>query len=113
MRKILVTLLTAAACATPFAHAEGTPITVEFKYDSSLLSNEAGAKKVLRSIKRQAKKACAFRMPVTGMPTFDRDCSDDLTEKAVSEIRLAAAQDGQAVTFVFASADTDDAILTR
>lgn len=107
MRKTLVTLFAAAALASPFAHAEGTPITVELKYDSNLLATEAGAKSVLKSIKAQAKEACSFNMPVTGMPSFDRECRDDLVEKAIGEIRLAALEEGQALTYVFASVETD------
>lgn len=105
MRKTVATLLAAAALAAPFAQAEGTPITVKFKYDATLLSSETGAKAVLKSIKEQAVEACAYKKPVYGAPTFDRACRDDLVSKAVSEIRLAALEDGRATTYVFASLD--------
>ncbi len=113
MRKALVSLFAAAAIAAPLAHAESTPITVELKYDSTLLATEAGAKTVLKSIKRQATKACAFVMPVTGMPTFDRGCRDDLVDKAIGEIRVAALEDGQALTYVFASLDIESDVTAR
>ncbi|MEO1659651.1 MAG: UrcA family protein [Pseudomonadota bacterium] len=113
MRKALVSLFAAAAIAAPFAHAEGTPITVELKYDSTLLATEAGAKSVLKSIKQQATQACAFTMPVTGMPSFDRSCRDDLVDKAIGEIRVAALQDGQALTYVFASVDVETDVTAR
>lgn len=113
MRKALVSLFAAATLAAPFAHAEGTPITVELKYDSTLLATETGAKSVLKSIKKQAAEACAFVMPVTGMPSFDRVCRDDLVNKAIGEIRLAALEDGQALTYVFASLDTKTNVSAR
>ena len=47
MRKILATLFAAAAFAAPLAYSEGTPITVNLEYDSTLLATEAGAKTVL------------------------------------------------------------------
>ncbi len=107
MRKTVATLIAAVALAAPFAQAEGTPITVSFTYDSTLLSTEAGAKSVLKSIKDQATTACSFIKPVTGVPTYDRACRDDLVEKAIGEIRLAALQDGQATTYVFASLEAE------
>lgn len=107
MRKTFVTLIAAAAVAAPFAQAEGTPITVELTYDSKLLATEAGAKSVLKSIKQQAAEACSYAMPVTGSPTLDRACRDDLVDKAVGQIRLAALEDGQATTYVFAALETE------
>jgi len=106
MRKILATLFAAAAFAAPLAYSEGTPISVELRYDSELLSTEAGAKSVLKSIKEQAKDACTYVRPVTGTITYDRECSKDLVEKAIGEIRLAALEDGREATYVFASVET-------
>lgn len=109
MRKTLASAILAATCAAPMvAHAEGTPITVKFQYDGTLLATEAGAKAVLDSVKLQAKEACSYNKPVTGMPTYDRDCQIDLVEKAISEIRLAAVELGQPATFVFASLEADE-----
>lgn len=113
MRKTVATLITAVALAAPFAHAEGTPITVEFKYDSTLLATEAGAKTVLASIKGQATEACSFKQPITGLPAFDRACRTDLVEKAVGQIRVAAVEGGQAATYVFASLETEPETLAR
>lgn len=106
MRKTLVTLFAAAAFAAPFAQAEGTPITVELEYDSALISTESGAKVVLKSIEAQAKEACSYAAPITGTAIFDRACRDDLVEKAIGEIRLAAIENGQDATYVFASVET-------
>jgi len=113
MRKTVATLITAVALAVPFAHAEGTPITVQFNYDSTLLATEAGAKAVLVSIKEQATEACAFSKAITGMPTYDRDCRNDLVEKAIGQIRVAAVEEGQAATYVFAALDTESKTLAR
>ena len=113
MRKTLVTLITAAAIAAPLAHAEGTPITVELKYDSALLATESGAKSVLRSIKQQAKEACSYSMPVTALPTFDRTCRDNLVNEAIGKIRLAALEEGQAASYVFASLEDAGDTLTQ
>lgn len=113
MRKTVATLIAAAALAAPFAHAEGTPITVQFTYDGSLLATESGAKSVLKSIKEQATDACSFKAPVTGIPTYDRDCRDDLVKKAVGEIRLAALEEGQTTTYVFASLETEAETVAR
>ena len=107
MRKILATLFAAAAFAAPLAYSEGTPITVDLKYDSTLLATEAGAKTVLKSVKEQAKDACSFKRPVTGVITYDRACTNDLVDKAIGQIRLAAIEEGQAVTYVFASVETE------
>lgn len=105
MRKTVATLLAAAVMVAPFAQAQGTPITVKLTYDSNLLSSESGAKVVLKSIKKQATQACSYKKPVFGTPSFDRACRDNLVEQAISEIRLAALEDGQATTYVFASLD--------
>ena len=113
MRKTLVTLIAAAAMAAPFAHAEGTPITVKIKYDSALLATESGAKAVLKSIKQQATEACSFNMPLKGLPTFDRECRDNLVDQAVGKIRLAALEEGQAASYVFASLEDAGESLTQ
>ena len=113
MRKTIVTLLAAAALAVPFAYAEGTPITVELKYDSTLLATESGAKSVLKSIKKQAADACSYSMPVTALPTFDRTCRDNLVNQAIGKIRLAALEDGQAASYVFASLEDSADTLTQ
>ena len=113
MRKTIVTLLATAAMTVPFAHAEVTPITVEFQYDSNLLATEAGAKQVLKTIKVQAKDACTYAKPVSGAASFDRACRDDLIKKAISEIRLAAIEEGKAATLVFASLETDAEIVAQ
>ncbi|MEP1143002.1 MAG: UrcA family protein [Henriciella sp.] len=113
MRKTLVTLFAAAAIAAPFAQAEGTPITVELTYDSTLLATDAGAKSVLKSIKAQAQEACTYVRPVTGAITYDRDCAADLVRTAIGEIRLAAVENGQATTYVFASLETDAKTLNQ
>ena len=113
MRKTVASLIAAAALAAPFAQAEGTPITVQFTYDARLLATETGAKSVLKSIKEQAIEACSFTKPVTGMPTYDRSCRDDLVDKAVGEIRLAALQEGQATAYVFAALETDAETVAR
>ena len=105
MRKTVATLIAAAVMVAPFAHAQGTPITVQLTYDSSLLSSESGAKAVLKSIKKQATEACSYKKPVFGTPSFDRACRAALVEQAISEIRLAALEEGQATTYVFASLD--------
>ena len=113
MRKTVATLIAAVALAAPFAQAEGSPITVQFTYDSTLLSTEEGAKTVLKDIKKQAVEACSYTKAITGMPSYDRDCRDDLVEKAIGEIRLAALEDGQATTYVFAAIETEDETLVR
>ena len=105
MRKSLVTLLAAAACATPFAQAEGTPITVDFTYDSALLATEAGAKTVVASITEQAVEACTVEKVFTGVEVLDRTCRDEMVEKAIEKISLAATEEGKAVSYVFASLD--------
>ena len=113
MRKTVATLITAVALTAPFAQAEGTPVTVSFKYDSALLATEAGAKTVLKSIREQAVEACSFTKAITGAPTYDRECRDDLVEKAIGQIRLAASEDGQAASYVFASVEEETETVTR
>lgn len=107
MRKTLTTLLAAFACATSIAQAEGKTVTANFTYDGALLATEAGAKAVLKSINIQAIEACAFKKPVSGAPSFDRACRDDLVDQAITKISVAAAASGQKATYVFASVDTD------
>ena len=105
MRKSLVTLLAAAACATSVAHADGTPITVDFTYDSTLLATEAGAKTVLASITEQAAEACTVEKVFTGVELVDRTCRDEMVEQAIEKISLAATEEGKEVSYVFASLD--------
>lgn len=113
MRKTVATFIAAAALVAPFAQAEVNQVTASMTYDATLLSSEAGAKTVLASLKKQAAEACSFRKPVTGGASFDRDCRDDLVEKAVIGIRLAAIENGQAATYVFASLDADAETLNQ
>lgn len=108
MRKIFVSFITAAAIAAPFAHASGTPITVEFTYDGSLLETEAGARTVLESIERQADKACSYRVPAVGTIRTDRTCRQDLIEKAIIQIRQEAAEEGVVASLVFADASSEN-----
>ncbi len=98
---------------TPVAMAQPEAITVEFEYDSNLLATEEGAKLVLATINEQAKTACSYTKPVYGTPSFDRECRDDLVEKAIGQIRLAALEDGKAATLVFASLDTSDVVANQ
>ena len=107
MRKAIATLMTAVVLAAPVAQAEGTPITVEFQYDSTKLATEVGAKSVLKSIKAQAKKACTYAAPVTGSIRLDRSCRDDLVDQAIGKIRLAAVAEGEKAVYVFASLETE------
>ena len=107
MRKSLVTLLAAAACATPFAQALGTPISVDFTYDSALLATEAGAKAVVKSLTEQATDACKVTKPFTNVELLDRTCRKELVASAIEKISLAASEEGQTVTYVFASIETE------
>lgn len=108
MRKAIATLIAAAALAVPIAQAEGTPITVELKYDSTLLATVDGAKSVYRSIRSQAADACSNKQPATGLLRLDRDCRDDLVDQAIGKIRLAALEDGVQPRFVFAALESDE-----
>ena len=107
MRKTISTLFVAAALAAPMAHAEGTPITVNLTYDSTLLATENGAKSVYRSIRSQATDACSNRQPATGLVRVDRACRDDLVDKAIGKIRLAALEDGLQPVYVFAALESE------
>lgn len=113
MRNSIATLITAAALAAPIAHADGTPITVELKYDSTLLATDSGAKAVLKSIKAQASDACTSVTPVSGLIRLDRDCRDDLVDKAIGKIRVAALEDGLQPVYVFAAAPSEDETLNQ
>ena len=108
MRKTLATLFAAAALVAPLAQAEGTPITVNMTYDSTRLAMVDGAKSVYKSIRSQASAACTSRQPVTGLVHLDRACRDDLVDKAIGKIRLAALEDGLQPTYVFAALDSDE-----
>lgn len=108
MRKTIATLFAAAALVAPIAQAEGTPITVKMTYDSTLLATVEGAKSVYNSIRSQASAACTSRKPAAGLIRLDRDCRDDLVDKAIDKIRLAAIEDGLQPTYVFASLDSDE-----
>nr|WP_070960368.1 UrcA family protein [Hyphomonas sp. Mor2] len=108
MRKAIATLIIAAALAAPIAQAEGTPITVNISYDSTLLATEEGAKSVYRSIRSQATQACSNTQPATGLFRVDRDCRDDLVDQAIGKIRLAALEDGLQPLYVFAALESDE-----
>lgn len=113
MRKTLVSLFAVAALAAPVAYAKGTPISVTIEYDSTMLATEAGAKSVLATVTAQATEACSYRKPVSGAISFDRTCRDDLVEKAIGMIRLAALEHGQATSYVFASLETEEKSVNR
>ena len=103
MHKTLATLLAAAAFAAPFAQAQSTSVTLELTYDRALLATEAGAKSVLDYVIEQAEDACAYYRPVTGAPTVDATCRDNVVEQAIAKIREDAEIEGTAATYVFAS----------
>lgn len=113
MRKTVVTLIAAAALVVPFAQADQKAVTATMEYDASLLSSVSGAKVVLASLKKQAAEVCAYRKPIIGTGSFDRACRDDLVDKAVAQIRLAALENGQATTYVFASAEAETETLNQ
>ena len=108
MRKTLAILCAAAVLVAPIAQAEGTPITVNMTYDSTLLATVDGAKSVYKSIRSQASDACSRTEPVTGLIRVDRDCREDLVDKAIGKIRLAALEEGLQPTYVFAALDSDE-----
>ena len=105
MRKLFVTLLASAACATSIAHAEEKPVTVNFSYDSAMLATEDGAKEVLESLTDAAIEACSYERAITGAPTFDRACRDSLVKEAIAQISADASAEGKSVTYVFASVE--------
>lgn len=108
MRNAIATLIAAVALAAPIAQAEGTPITVKLTYDSSLLATVDGAKSVYRSIRSQATDACSNKQPATGQVRVDRTCRDDLVDKAIGKIRVAAIEDGLQPLYVFAALEPDE-----
>ncbi len=108
MRKAIATLIAAVALAAPIAQAEGTPITVNLTYDSTLLATVDGAKSVYRSIRSQATDACSHKQPVTSQVRVDRTCRDDLVDQAIGKIRLAAIEDGLQPLYVFAALESDE-----
>lgn len=103
MHKTLATLLAAAAFAAPFAQAEDTSVTLDLTYDRAMLTTEAGAKSVLDYVTEQAEEACAYDRPITGAPTVDAACRDEVIEQAIAKIREDAEIEGTAATYVFAS----------
>jgi UrcA family protein len=104
MLKPIVSIMAAAMILTPLAVAgEKTPITVDISYDKTLLASEAGAAKVLKGIKSQAKAACTSYTPTASGFYTDTLCAKSVVASAVSKIKEQQAQDGFATSGVFAS----------
>lgn len=87
MLKSTLTVLAAAAFLVPAALAEGgQKVTLKHDYDVSLLSDDAGAVKLLSELKRAAARACTSRVPAYGGQYTDPACSEALYEAAVKQI---------------------------
>lgn len=87
MLKSTLTVLAAAAMLVPSALAEGgQPVTLTHNYDVSLLSDDAGAVKLLSELKRAAARVCTSRVPAYGGQFTDPVCTEALYEAAVKQI---------------------------
>ena len=97
MLKFSASLLAAAMIFAPASFADtGTKITVELSYDTAALTDDSGARSVLRSLRAQARKACAIPATLYSPSHVDHSCVDEVVTEAVSEIvsiRQAAGLD--------------------
>ena len=83
-----MTALAAAAmlCGVASADDRLTVVEAELVYDSALLSTEEGAYSVLRSLTRQASRACrTLSMTSVGF-SVDEGCVDTMVDEAVMKI---------------------------
>ena len=87
MLKSLISAVAIAVSLTPVALADdGTKITVYVTYDSALLASEDGARKVLNSIRHQARNACSYPSSIASGRMIDHSCAKSITEESITKI---------------------------
>jgi len=104
MLKIVTPLVALAAAIAPVAAADADAakdITVEFKYDNTLLADEAGAKTVIASLKDQAEAACTYRSSINFMETVDRSCAKSAVAIAAAKIVAEREAEGLETAAIF------------
>ena len=95
MQKSLISALAIALSLTPAAlAAEGTKITVQITYEDALLASEDGARKVLSSIKHQAKDACSYQTSIASGRMIDYACAKSITKDSITKIVVKRASAG-------------------
>ena len=106
MSKRFLPLAALAVAFSPVAVAEPQEISVNLSYDGKLLSEEAGAKSVMKSLKAQARDACVYSTAITHVETIDRDCVTDIVTKAVNKIVIEREAAGLETADVFMNRST-------
>ena len=106
MSKRFVPLAALAVAFSPIAIAESQAFSVDLSYDGGLLSEEAGAISVMKSLKSQARDACVYNSALTHIETVDRACVNDIITKAVNKIVLEREAAGLETADVFMSRST-------
>lgn len=69
------------------AHAQDrVSESVVLTFDETALSDRATARKVLSSLKVQARKACSTETPLTRVSLVDQVCVEDVLDQAITAI---------------------------
>lgn len=104
MRNLSMMLVAGAVAFAPAALADSSKeITVAFEYDSSLLSHDAGAAKVLASLEAQADRACLRSRSFLVSERIDEACATDLVAKAIAEIHGRGSASAAPLAGIFAT----------
>ena len=106
MTKRFLPLAALAVAFSPVAFAEPQEISVNLTYNGKLLTEEAGAKSVMKSLKAQARDACVYSTAITHVEMIDRDCVDDIVTKAVNTIVVERDAAGLKTADVFMKRST-------
>jgi len=101
MFKPTVSILAAAMILAPVASAEslkGTErlreVTLHMEYDPAKLTTEEGTASLVKSLKREARRACSQRISVMSSYYVDFDCADTLVKAAIQKIHADQSEAG-------------------
>lgn len=88
MKRFVVSLFAGAALLAPIASAEETPTVVDvvISVDTSLLASVDGTQTVMNKVKREARRACAFKTSISYIPMVDKDCVAELLLQAETQL---------------------------
>ena len=76
----------AATAFAPAAIAEGETVNVNISIDATRLTDKAAADRALRSLERQARKACRYEITSMKRKVTDWRCVDNIIDQTVTQL---------------------------
>lgn len=98
IRSIAAATFLAATAFAPVAFAEDETFTMNIEIDAAEITDANAAEKTLRTLERQAKKACSFAVSSTKRVKTDWLCVSEIMEQTVVQLENAALSDTYATS---------------